>query len=91
MAIVANGGDAQYLTAFRTDTAIEECGAMNFLTNPKSAEAGQFLMGRKPRCIYQCNSYTDRLGEQVDWKNMTPEQIRESLPGPLQVVRSAGV
>lgn len=77
MAIVSNGGDAHYLTAFRTDTVIEECGAMNFLTNPKSAEAGQLLMGRKPRCIYQGNYYTDRLGEQVDWKNMTPDQIHE--------------
>ncbi|MDD5706024.1 MAG: LamG domain-containing protein [Kiritimatiellae bacterium] len=77
MAIVANGGDAHYLTAFRTDTAIGECSAMNYLTNPKAAEAGQLLMGRKPRCLYQINYYTDQIGEQVDWKTMTPAQIRD--------------
>jgi hypothetical protein len=77
MAIVSNGGDAHFMTAFRNDTVIEECGAIDYLTNPKIAGAGQFLMGRKPRCMYQINFYTDKLGEQVDWKKMTTEQIRE--------------
>ncbi|MEI6425543.1 MAG: hypothetical protein WCP55_25245, partial [Lentisphaerota bacterium] len=77
MGIVANGAAGHYQTAFRSDNYIAERGVIESLTNLNDTELKQNLVGKKPRCIYAVNYYNDKLGEQVGWKTMSPEQIRD--------------
>ena len=77
MGIVANKAESHYMTAFRADSYIDEISAVAALVDAPGVEACQYLVGRKPRRIYQIHFYNDKLGEQIDWRAMTPEQIRE--------------